>query len=97
MSLNAKHITQLFNMAPDKINKGFCWLWALAASEMFGAALYGIPSHAFVKFNNKFYDADCPNGEIDWRDLPACSPRDYADNPIEFTKLSFINCWIGSK
>ena len=35
------------------------------------------PSHCFINYNNKFYDAACPKGVMDWRDLPFFRTRQY--------------------
>jgi len=35
------------------------------------------PSHCFIEYNGKFYDAACPNGVNDWRDLPFFCARQY--------------------
>jgi hypothetical protein len=59
---------------PKKINKGFCMQWAFIAYYMFeGVELWHIACHAFVKYKDKFYDSECLDGVLDWRDLPACN------------------------
>jgi hypothetical protein len=56
------------------INRGRCWLWAYISFRLYQRVeLWSFGSHAFVKFNGKFYDAERPLGEEDWRDLPACN------------------------
>lgn len=32
-------------------------------------------AHTFLKFNNLYYDAECPYGVLNWRDLPFYSRR----------------------
>lgn len=57
---------------PNQINQGRCWQWAYLAHKMFkGVELWDICEHAFVRYQNKFYDSERPQGEEDWRDLPA--------------------------
>jgi hypothetical protein len=29
-----------------------------------------VPGHAFIRFEGKYYDAECPEGVDDWRKLP---------------------------
>ena len=35
------------------------------------------PSHCFVRYNVKYYDAACVEGVADWRDLPFFRARQY--------------------
>lgn len=56
------------------INKGRCWLWAYIAFRLYKKVeLWSFGTHAFVKFEGRFYDSERPIGEEDWKDLPACN------------------------
>lgn len=55
-----------------QINCGSCFLWAYAAWKLFdGVELWSISSHAFVKYGDKFYDSEMPQGTKDWTKLRA--------------------------
>lgn len=61
-----------FTKNPKRINNGICMRWAYCSYLMFNnVELWSIPSHAFIKIDKKFYDAERLCGEFDWRDLPA--------------------------
>lgn len=69
-----KLITKHFfpNQSPAQINTGECFIWALTAHHVFtGVQLWHHDSHAFIKYNNLFYDSEKIIGEPDWQDLPA--------------------------
>ena len=53
------------------INKGYCQEWAYIVSKEVGGELmfYDANSHAFVKYEGKFYDAQTRKGVEDWADL----------------------------
>jgi len=56
------------------INMGECFLWAYIAFHLYdNLELCDMGAHAFVrsKLDNKFYDSERPQGEEDWKDLPA--------------------------
>lgn len=56
------------------INQGECFLWAYYAYRLYkNVELWDMGSHAFVrdKVTGKFYDSERPNGEVDWKELPA--------------------------
>jgi hypothetical protein len=56
------------------INKGECFLWAYLAYRLYkNVELWDMGAHAFVrdKVTGKFYDSERPQGEEDWKDLPA--------------------------
>ena len=56
------------------INMGECFLWAYLAYRLYdNVELWDMGAHAFVrsKTTGKFYDSERPNGEEDWKDLPA--------------------------
>ena len=70
-------VTQSFHVDwlrndPIKINTGWCMQWAYTAHYMFeDVELWYMTSHAFVRYQDKFYDSERLQGENDWRDLPA--------------------------
>lgn len=56
----------------SKINKGRCFKWAYLTYLVFDKTeLWSMGSHAFIKYRDKFYDAERHVGVLDWRDLPA--------------------------
>lgn len=66
------------DFTPEICNTGFCDLFAEKFREEYpGAELWGtdwgigyVFGHVWVKYAGKFYDAETPNGVVDWRDLP---------------------------
>ncbi len=73
--LDVHFINQTF-FSKDKdvreINKGRCFLWAYIAFRLYKRVeLWSFGNHAFVKHEGRFYDAERPLGEEDWKDLPA--------------------------
>lgn len=59
---------------PARINKGHCMQWAYMAYRMFeGAQLWSMPAHAFIRYQDNFYDSERLEGVEDWKDLPACN------------------------
>lgn len=67
-----------FKMPPSEINEGLCADFADAiwrqvpgaevwADDELGAEEY---RHTFLKFNGLYFDSECPNGVLDWRQLP---------------------------
>ncbi len=75
--LDVKFINQ--NFFPEYkdvsvINQGECFLWAYIAFRLYkNVELWDMGAHAFVrnKLDGKFYDSERPQGELDWKDLPA--------------------------
>lgn len=70
----ASFVTETFfsHIHRDRINRGHCFAWAYIAFNLFeGVEIWDTDSHAFVKYQGKFYDSDKPEGEEDWKDLPA--------------------------
>jgi hypothetical protein len=64
---------------PELCNDGFCDIFAEKFREEYpGAELWQTSvstspwgfGHTWVKYKDKFYDAETPNGVKDWRDLP---------------------------
>lgn len=59
---------------PQDINHGLCWEWAWLAHKTFkNVELWDICAHAFVRYQNKFYDSERLLGEANWEDLPAAN------------------------
>lgn len=57
-----------------EINRGRCFLWAYVAFRLYKRVeLWSFGVHAFVKYEGRFYDAESPIGEEDWKDLRACN------------------------
>jgi len=68
-------------ITPKEINNGYCAdfatvVWEKArrtkaieffSDEDLGAPLY---THTFIRFQGKYYDAECPNGVHHWKNLP---------------------------
>lgn len=63
---------------PEVCNDGFCDVFAEKFREEYpGAELWGTDygidytfGHVWLKYNNKFYDAETPQGVMDWKKLP---------------------------
>jgi len=63
---------------PEMCNDGFCDVFAEKFREEYpGAELWGTDygigytfGHVWVKYGNKFYDAETQNGVEDWKQLP---------------------------
>lgn len=92
----ASFITETFfpDTDPSDINCGQCFQWAYLAFSLFdGVELYDLPHHAFVKYKGKYYDSECPEGEEDWRELPACNWGLWFDSPVPHTPASFKREW----
>lgn len=99
----ASFVTETFfsHIPQDRINHGHCFAWAYIAFNLFeGVELWDTDNHAFIKYHGKFYDSDRPNGEEDWKDLPACNfgntvygrPLEARCQPIE----EFKDLWQGN-
>jgi len=54
------------------INNGHCDSWADRAAELIpdSFAVWVDPYHCVLVYDGKFYDADCPEGARQWKDLP---------------------------
>ena len=75
---NAKGIT------PHAINNGLCEDFAMMVIEQMGGysseleevatesfdGANDLPGHVWIYYQDKFYDAECPQGVKDWRELP---------------------------
>ena len=67
---------------PQAINHGRCIEFAQQLQSKLGGELqwdnpypwpgipHPLPTHCFLKLNNKYYDAECPNGVERWEQLP---------------------------
>lgn len=75
--LNVKFINRTFfpeYKDVSVINEGECFLWAYITFKVYkDVELWDMGAHAFVrsKLDGKFYDSERPQGEEDWKDLPA--------------------------
>lgn len=80
------------------INEGECFHWAYVAFRLYkGVQLWDISTHAFVRYDGKFYDSERPLGEEDWKDLPAANfgvGTSYEARPI--SPREFKKAWRGS-
>ena len=90
-------ITETFfsEIDPEEINMGQCFQWAYLAYNLFeNVELWDLPHHAFVKYKGKYYDSECPNGEKDWRDLPASNWGRWYKTPRRQTPSAFKRDWF---
>lgn len=67
-------------ITPDKINQGDCLYFAGEIIKMVPDAKCHWDTdldkddhrgHMAIEYNGKWYDAECPMGVLDWKDLPA--------------------------
>jgi hypothetical protein len=68
-----KHLlsTGEFNEDPQKINSGECEDFLMAMADMLpGVFEMDHLGHIFARIDNRYYDAEAPEGVDDWRDLP---------------------------
>jgi len=95
-------ITESFGMSPVEINTGRCYNWAWIASKILDAKLCTIRElygHAFILKNNKFYDAEAPNGVDNWWELPYFQNNFGTDEACREGKLritqehAFVRYW----
>ena len=75
--INKEYREDYTTLTPREINDGYCDLWASLFIKKFGGEhqwSYDFPNepnaHSWVKFNNKFYDAEAPNGVSSLTELP---------------------------
>ena len=66
-----KQLNNRYYKTVANINNGYCGHWALIFHRLFGGRIYlhVAHHHAFIKKNNKFYDAQTPDGVEDWIDI----------------------------
>ena len=75
--INNEYRENYTTLTPREINDGYCDLWASLFVKKFGGEhqwSYDFPNepngHSWVKLNNKFYDAEAPNGVSNLEELP---------------------------
>jgi hypothetical protein len=75
--INDEYYEDYTSLTPKEINDGYCDMWASLFVEKFGGQhqwSYDFPNdpngHSWVKLNNKFYDAEVPNGVLSLKQLP---------------------------
>jgi len=75
--INKEYREDYTTLTPREINDGYCDLWASLFVKKFGGEhqwSYDFPNepnaHSWVKLNNKFYDAEAPNGVSSLIELP---------------------------
>lgn len=81
------------------INSGDCYLWANLVYHLHSEITLCIAdAHAFVRYKNRFYDSDKPQGIKNWENLPTIKNSNFKNNGIpgykEFkTQKSFADYW----
>jgi len=75
--INDEYSEDYKTLTPQEVNDGYCDMWASLFVEKFGGEhqwSFDFPNdpngHSWVKLNNKFYDAEVPNGTPDLENLP---------------------------
>jgi hypothetical protein len=75
--INDEYMEDYQSLTPEEINDGYCDVWAGLFVEKFGGDhqwSFDFPNdpngHSWVKFNDKFYDAEMLNGTIELTELP---------------------------
>ena len=76
-NINDEYREDYTSLTPKEINDGYCDMWASLFVEKFGGEhqwSYDFPNdpigHSWVKLDNKFYDAEAPNGVSNLEKLP---------------------------
>jgi hypothetical protein len=76
-NINDEYRENFTTLTPKEINNGYCDMWAKLFVEKFGGKhqwTFDIPNdvngHAWVKLNNKFYDAEVPKGVSKLEEIP---------------------------
>ena len=76
-NINDEYREDYTTLTPEEINDGYCDMWASLFVEKFGGEhqwSYDFPNdpngHSWVKLNNKFYDAEVPEGVTQLEDIP---------------------------
>ena len=66
-----KQLNNRYYKTIPNINNGYCGHWALIFHKLFGGRIYlhVAHHHAFIKKDNKYYDAQTPDGVEDWIDI----------------------------
>ncbi len=81
------------------INDGDCFLWANLAYHLhIETILCTVDYHAFIKYKDRFYDSDRPQGIKNYEKLPTLKDSNLKDNRIpkykEFkSQKDFANYW----
>jgi hypothetical protein len=75
---------KIWNVKPYDINNGQCEDFAMAVIKSMGGYsdtleevatesfnnTDDLPGHVWIYYGDKYYDAECPEGVSDWRELP---------------------------
>ena len=66
-----KHLNNRYYKTVPNINNGYCGHWALIFHRLFRGRIYVHVAHhhAFIKKDNRYYDAQTPEGVEDWIDI----------------------------
>jgi hypothetical protein len=80
------------------INQGRCFVWAYIAAKLYNHIdIWDTPRHAFVrsKLDNKYYDAECTSGVVNWKDLRVCNYFSdyYSESNIQIDLASYKKRW----
>ena len=71
ISKTIKKLIKKYKILPTKINSGNCESFANDLLKVVGGSIYEVPfEHIFLKWKNKYYDAEAIDGVINWKDLP---------------------------
>ena len=75
--INDEYMEDYESLTPQEINNGYCDIWASLFVEKFGGDhqwSFDFPNdpngHSWVKFGNKFYDAEMLHGTPELKNLP---------------------------
>lgn len=75
--VNDEYAKNYTTLTPEQINDGYCDIWAQLFIEKFGGKQnwsFEFPTggcgHHWVELNNKFYDAETPEGVSSIKQLP---------------------------
>ena len=80
---------------PKVINYGQCFQWAYLAYLVFeGVELWDTHTHAFIKYQGRFYDSETKDGVLNWRQLPQADCRcKYCSNAVKHDECAFKKEW----
>lgn len=69
LSIFSKIIRSSYKLrSNDDINSGYCYIWAFLVRNSFPEAqICMTPFHAFIKLNDKYYDAEHYKGVKNWK------------------------------
>ncbi len=97
---DANFISSLFypddfrNDTLSRINGGECYDWAYYAVRTFyhlPLELYSTYAHAYIKYEDRFYDSAAPDGVFDWRELN--TNRWWGGDPELQSLNEFMDYW----